>query len=95
MSIAYIGHSQAKPDEVEGFRKLISSLVMPAVRGSEGCASCQFFQSEDDPTKFVGIEIWASVEAHRAAVRNIPPGTIAEYRTLVAGAPTGGYYRVL
>jgi len=95
MSIAYIGQSQAKPDQAESLRKLYLSVVQPAVQGSEGCESCRFFQSENDPTKFLGIEVWTSVEAHRAAVKNIPKDAIAEFMKLVAGAPAGGYYRSL
>jgi len=52
-------------------------------------------QSEDDPTRFIGIEVWTSIEAHRAAIKNIPPESIREFMTLVAGPPTGGYYRTL
>ena len=95
MSIIYIGQSQAKPEQVDELRHLLSSVVIPAVNSSPGCESCRFYQSEDDPTRFIGIETWTSVEAHRAAIRNIPAGAIAEFMKLVVGAPTGGYYRSL
>jgi hypothetical protein len=52
-------------------------------------------QSQDDPTRFIGIEVWESVDAHRASVKNIPPESIDELRKLVAGPPSGGYYRVV
>jgi quinol monooxygenase YgiN len=93
MSIAYVGYTQAKPGQAEALRELFATVVVPAVRGSAGCESCQFFQSEDDPTRFVGIETWASVQDHRAAIKNIPSEAITEFMTLVAGAPSGGYYR--
>ena len=95
MSVAYIGQSQARPDQIDELRHLLSSVVVPAVNSSAGCQSCRFYQSEDDPTRFLGIEVWTSVEAHRAAIRNIPAGAIAEFMKLVAGAPAGGYYHSL
>lgn len=95
MSIIYIGQSQAKPEELDNFRNFLTSVVMPGVQTSEGCESYQLFQSQDDPTKFVGIEIWTSVEAHRAAVKNIPAENINEFMKLVAAPPSGGYYRIV
>jgi quinol monooxygenase YgiN len=95
MRIAYIGHSQAKPDKVDAFREFLTSVVAPGVTSSAGCESYQLYQSESDPTQFVGIEIWTSVEAHRGAVINISPESIAEFRQLVAAPPTGGYYRLV
>lgn len=41
------------------------------------------------------IEIWTSVEAHRAAVKNIPAENINEFMKLVAAPPSGGYYRIV
>lgn len=92
MSIIYIGQSQAKTGEVDNFRNFMASVVMPAVRTSEGCESYQLFQSQADPTKFIGIEVWDSVEAHRASVKNIPAESLGEYMKLVATLPAGGYY---
>jgi quinol monooxygenase YgiN len=68
---------------------------MPAIQAAEGCESYQLFQSQDDPTKFIGIETWTSIEAHRASVKKIPTESISEFMKLVAGPPSGGYYRRL
>ncbi len=95
MSVIYIGQSQAKADELDNFRDFLTSIVAPAIRASQGCESYQLFQNHDDPTKFVGIEVWASVEAHQASVKNIPAERIAEFMKLVAGPPTGGYHRIV
>ena len=70
MSVIYIGQSQAKPDTIDELLHLLSSVVVPAVNSSPGCESCRFYQSEDDPTRFLGIEIWTSVEA--ACLASIP-----------------------
>lgn len=95
MSITFIGYSQAKPEEVESLRHFLLSVVQPAVRGSEGNESCQMWQSQDDPTQFVVMEVWASVEAHRASIKNITQEEINEYMKLVGAPPRGGYHDTL
>ena len=92
MSIVYIGQSQTKPDTIAELRNFLTSVVAPAITASEGCESYQLFQSREDPTRFIGIEIWASVEAHRASVKNIPAKSIDEFMKLVTGPPSGSYY---
>jgi len=95
MSIAYVGQSHAKSSESDRLREFLLSVVQPAVRSSSGCESCLMLQSEDDPTRFIGIEVWTSIEAHRASITNIPAESIREFVKLVAAPPTGGYYRTL
>lgn len=95
MSITFIGYSQAKPEEVESLRHFLLTIVLPAVRGSEGNESCQMWQSQDDPTQFVVMEVWESVAAHRASIKNITQEEINEYMKLVAAAPRGSYYDTL
>ena len=95
MSIAYVGQSRAKSGESGKLREFLLSVVLPAVRSSSGCESYLMLQSEDDSTRFIGIEVWTSVEAHRASIKNIPAESIREFMKLVAGPPTGGYYRTL
>ncbi len=95
MSITYLGHTQAKTDHIETLRHFLVTQVLPSVRASEGNESCQMFQSQTDPSQFVVIEVWASVEAHRASIKNIPPESINQYLTLVAAPPSGSYYDTL
>ncbi len=92
MSIAYIGQSQAKPDAVEDLRNFLTTLVAPAITASEGCDSYHLFQCQEDPTRFIGIEVWASIEAHQASIKNIPAESISEFMKLVAAPPSGKYY---
>lgn len=95
MSITFIGYSQAKPEAIESLRDFLLTVVQPAVRGSEGNESCQMWQSQDDPTQFVVMEVWESVVAHRASIKNITQEEINEYMKLVAAAPRGSYYDTL
>ena len=91
MSIYRIGETQAKPETTEALRDFLLS-IMPGIRNSQGCEDVQLYQSQDDPTKFIMIEVWDSVEAHHASVKEIPPELIAQIRPLLASAPSGGYF---
>jgi len=94
MSIARIGETQAKPESVEALRDFLIS-IMPGIKSSQGCESVTLYQSQDDPTKLTMIEVWNSIESHRASVKNIPPEMLAEIRPLLASPPSGSYYNVL
>ncbi|HKG52886.1 MAG TPA: antibiotic biosynthesis monooxygenase [Anaerolineales bacterium] len=94
MSIARIGETQAKPESVEALRDFLIS-IMPGIKSSQGCESVTLYQSQDDPTRFTMIEVWDSIESHRASVKNIPPEMLVEIRPLLASPPSGSYYDVL
>jgi len=91
MSITRIGETQAKPELTQALRDFLVSII-PMIKSSEGCDSVQLYQSQDDPTRFIMIEIWDSIESHRASVKNIPPEKLADIRPLLAFAPGGGYF---
>lgn len=94
MSVRRIGETQAKEGLTEALRDFLIS-IMPLIKSSEGCVSVELYQSQDDPSKFMMIEVWDSVESHRASVRNIPPEKLSEIRSLLASAPSGGYYNLV
>lgn len=94
MSIARIGETQAKPESIKALREFLLS-IMPGIRGTEGCASVTLYQSQENPTRFIMIEIWDSVESHKAAVREIPADDIARVRAMLASAPSGSYYDLI
>ncbi len=91
MSISRIGETQSKPQTTEELRDFLKS-IMPMIKSSHGCESVTLYQSHDDPTKFMMIEVWDSIESHQASVKNIPPTLLAEIMPLLAAAPTGSYY---
>jgi quinol monooxygenase YgiN len=94
MSISRIGETQAKSEVVEELRDLLIS-IMPLIKSSQGCESVQLYQSQDEPTKFTMIEVWDSVESHRASVKNIPSNLLAQIQPLLAVAPSGGYFKLI
>ena len=94
MTISRIGDVQAKEGLTEELRDFLLS-IMPGIRSSEGCKSVHLYQSADDPSKFVMIEVWDSVESHRASVKNIPPEKLGEIRPLLATSPSGSYFKLI
>ena len=94
MSVYRIGETQAKPETIEALHDFLIS-IMPGIKASQGCKSVQLYQSQDDPTKFTMIEIWDSLESHKASVKEIPSEMIAQIRTLLASAPSGGYFDLI
>ena len=94
MSIARIGETQAKPESIEALREFLQSL-MPGIKATKGCESVTLYQSQEDLTRFTMIEIWDSIESHKAAVQEISPDDIARVRIMLASAPSGRYYDLL
>jgi quinol monooxygenase YgiN len=91
MSITRINEFQAKDGQSDSLRDFLTS-IMPLIQSSDGCQSCRLLQSHDDPTRIIMIEIWDSVEAHKASLSNIPQGTFKKAMNILAGPPRGEYY---
>ena len=91
MSVSRIGGFQAKEGFFHELRVFLLS-IMEGINSSEGCESVQLYQSQADPSKFMMVEVWDKVESHQASVKNIPPETLSEVRTLLATSPSGSYY---
>jgi heme oxygenase (mycobilin-producing) len=94
MSVKRIGEVQAKEGRIDDLREFMIS-ILPLIRGSEGCLSCELLQNQVDASIFMMIEVWESVEAHQASVKVIPPAKLDEIRSLLATPPRGDYYEVI
>jgi quinol monooxygenase YgiN len=94
MSIARIGEVQAKQELTEELSNFLIS-IMPGIKSSEGCKSVHLYQSADDPSRFMMIELWDSVDSHQASVKNIPPEKLGEIRPLLATSPSGSYFKLI
>jgi len=91
MPVARIGETQARPETIRALHDFLIS-IMPGIKSSQGCESVTLFQSTDDRTKFTIIEIWDSVESHKASVKNILREKLAEIGPLLVSAPIRHYY---
>lgn len=94
MGISRIGEMQARPELINELRDFLIS-IMPGIQSSEGCESVHLYQSEDEPSKFMMIEEWDSVESHQASVKNIPPEKLNEIRPLLATSASGRYFKMV
>lgn len=91
MSTTRINEFMAKAGQGEHLRDLLSSFLAP-LESVAGCQSCQVLQSAEQPTKIVVIEVWESVAAHQASVKDISPEAVAQLMPLLDGAPKGEYF---
>ena len=94
MSVSRIGEVQAREGLVDELKEFLLS-IMPGIKSSEGCDSVQLYQSQEDPSRFMMIEVWDSVESHQASVKNIPSEKLGEIQPLLASSPSGSYYKLI
>jgi quinol monooxygenase YgiN len=91
MDITRINEFLARPGKDEALRTLLTSAI-PMIATCSGCVSCHLLQSHENPTRFVVLEVWSSIESHQAAMGNIPAEALTELMELVDSAPRGEYY---
>jgi quinol monooxygenase YgiN len=90
MSITHMSTFVAQVDKQDQLRTFLQGIV-PGIVASPGCQSCQVLRNPDRPERFVVVEVWTDVDAHKASVKQIPPASIAAVMPLLAGPPTGEY----
>ncbi len=91
MSVTRINEFLAKPGQEPALHEFLVSVVETII-GSSGCVSCQLLSSQENPARFVVIEVWQSVEAHKGAARAIPADQIQRVMGLLAASPKGEYF---
>ena len=91
MGITRINDFRAKEDKADELRAFLGQVI-PTVASSRGCLSCKLLQSQDNPTRFVMVEVWDSIESHNAAVKAISPEVITTVMELLDGRPSGEYF---
>jgi len=91
LSIARINEFRAREGRSTALLDLIRSFL-PLIIASEGCLSCQLLLSEKDPQRIVVVELWESVESHKASLKKIPQGAMIQALMLIEGPPTGEYF---
>lgn len=92
MSITRINTFEALEEHIGELQQFLTALL-PVIRASAGCQSCQLLQNETVPARMVIIEVWDSIEAHQESLRHVPHGHIDRVKLLLAAPPSGGYYR--
>jgi quinol monooxygenase YgiN len=91
MAITRINEFHAAPGRADALHAFLAS-VLSLIRGADGCRSVELFVGYDDAAHLAIIEVWDSVEAHKAAASRVPPAKLAEVLPLLAEPPKGRYY---
>jgi len=65
------------------------------VRRLKGCEGVELMRDIDTPGRFVFIERWASVKAHRAGGRVLGKEAFAPVSACLIGPPEGCYLKLL
>jgi len=91
MSVTRINDFRAKEGKADALRGLLGQAI-PTIASSCGCLSCKLLQSQDRPARFVVLEVWESIESHKAAVKDIPPEMFMTVMELLEGRPSGEYF---
>lgn len=90
-----MGEMRAKPGQEGALEAFIYRVIVPSLRTADGCRAVDVWQDAGDPTRFLIVEHWDSVAAHRASVGEIDPDDIKEVMGLLADSPRGQYYVAL
>ena len=61
-------------------------------RKADGCESFELFQRQDDPDKYMFLEQWTSLEAHKENVANnvVATGHLDKIKALLTEPPDNG-----
>ena len=91
MSVTRINDFRAREDKADALRALLTQII-PSIASLKGCLSCKLLQSQDAPSRFIVLEVWDSVDSHKAAVKDIPPEMFMTVMKLLEGRPSGEYF---
>jgi quinol monooxygenase YgiN len=92
MSIVRLGEIQARPGQGDALLALLEQYFVPGIESSAGWQAYQILRRQDEPERITIVELWESVDAHRASAQAIPPEVLAQVRALIAAAPSGAYF---
>lgn len=92
MTITRIGEMRAKTGQEIELRAFIETVVLPALKAADGLQACHLLQNQADPSRFIIIELWNSIESHQASAGAIDPRQIENAMKLLASPPRGAYF---
>lgn len=91
MAVTRINEFRAQEGQREQLRDRLRSLI-PTIQSARGCRSCELLEDQADAARLLVIEVWDSVEAHRAALQSVAADVFADTMQLLAAPPIGRYY---
>jgi quinol monooxygenase YgiN len=91
MSITRINNFRARDRHAADLKNFLMG-ILPAVRASAGCQSCELLQDHADPARIVIVEVWDSIESHKESLSHVSAESIREAKEYLAEPPSGAYY---
>ena len=79
--------AEGKGDELAAALRALAEALKP-IAGYQGC---DLMRDADQADRFVFVEKWASVEAHKAGGPHLPKEVLGRLMGLLAGPPEGAY----
>lgn len=92
MAVLRVIEFQAKPGREEALHSALLAVI-PLIANAAGCRKVRLLCGLDDPARYIMIEDWDSIEAHKKAATEIPAGAFAKITPLLKGAPKAAYYQ--
>lgn len=81
--IAAEGKGDALANALVSFAPVVSAMV--------GCHGAEVLRDTEAPLRFLFIEKWATIDAHKAAGALLPKGSLDGVMDALAGPPEGSY----
>lgn len=94
MTVARHYIMQAKVGQADALAAVLSALA-DTIRPMSGCRSVTLFRDDADHARFVFIELWDSMDAHRAAAPSVPKPVIAPVMALLDTPPSSAWLTLL
>lgn len=83
--------AEGRADELAGALRTLAG----AVEAIAGCEGTETMRDLDRPGRFLFIERWVSVEAHKAGGANLLKPLLEALMAPLAGQPEGAYFQPL
>jgi quinol monooxygenase YgiN len=90
--ITRINEFHAAPGQADALIAQLRS-VLPTITAAPGCRSCELLQGLDEPSRVALVEVWDTVESHKAALKTAPHGMFEPVGKLLDRPPTGAYFK--
>ncbi len=88
MSVKVVLEFQAKDGQIDDIKKFLRS-ELPDTRAFDGFESITMHQSDDDPTRFLFWEQWASRQHYEAYLAwRVESGTLNQFVDMLTDQPT-------
>jgi heme oxygenase (mycobilin-producing) len=94
MSVARIYRMIAAPEKGDDLARALVALV-PVVSVLPGCSGAEVLRDTADPLRFLFIEKWDSIDAHKAGASALPKGSLDGVMAALASPPEGSYEEYL